>query len=72
MVVSYDVFSGRWIWTKGSVVSTVKVTDVLLMLPKVSFAQRIKVDCWSSKAENDVLSVNVVLMLLYSYQVSLR
>ena len=69
MVVSYEVFSGKYRWTKGSVVSTVKVTLVELMLPKVSLAQRINVDCWSSNAENDVLSVKVVFALLYSYQV---
>ena len=69
MVVSYVVFSGRYRWTKGSVVSMVKVTDVLLIWPKVSLAQRIRVDCWSSKAEKVVLSVKVVLALLYSYQV---
>ena len=52
--------------------STVKVTLVELRLFALSFAQRINVDCWSSKAENEVLAVNVVLMLLYSYQVSFR
>ncbi len=55
--------------TSGGVVSTVNVTDVELIFPTVSLAQRIRTDSLLSRAVKVVLPVKVVLVPLYWYQV---
>ena len=68
-LVSMTPCIGELRFIDGATVSTRKVTLVEFMLPDVSFAHRIIVDCWLFNAVNDVFSVRVVFTLLYSYHV---